>query len=402
MFSRGSWKRLVVAAFTVAGPAATFAQNTPTLSVTVDCARGESIAHAQAIGDDRKPLRVVVQGTCAESVAIARGAVTLTAGPGGGPDASVDAVAVTASRVTIEGLSITGGRDGIMAIAAGALTIRNSTVSGAGRSGIAFTAGTSAQIVGSTIQGHPRDGVAVDAASAVILGSLVTGNGRFGIIVTNGGAARIGVDVVNATSGNTITGNGSYGLAASLGGSFFAAANEVSSNGTDPAAIPGRGGVNVSGGSATFIGGNTISGNAGAGINATRGGIVTLGDPTFGITTVNTVSGNGGPGIFGFMGTAIRIQDAVISANAGFGFGLSLRSQGQLTSSTLQGNNEGIRLVFGSGLFVSPPPGPSSTVSGNTGYGVQCTDGESSIVNANLLVLTGNTLGGVSPTCTGF
>jgi hypothetical protein len=402
MSARGVWQRLVVAALFVAGPGSGLAQAVPALRVNVDCANGGSIARALAMGDERKPLVVVIRGTCAESVAITRSDVTLAAGPGGaiaGPDASADVVTVSANRVTIDGLAISGGREGVMAVAAGALAIRNTTVSGTGRSGIYLSAGTSARIAGSTVQGSPRDGVAIDSSSVVVVGSLVTGNGRFGVIVTNGGSARIGLDSLNATSGSAITGNGAYGLGASLGGSVYVAMTEISGNGTDAASVIGRGGVSVSGGVVTFIGGNTISGNASAGVNATRGGIVTVGDSSFGLGTVNTISQNDGPGIFGFMGTSIRVQDAVITANAAFGLGLSLRSQGQLVSSTIQGNAEGIRLVFGSGLFVSPP---SSTVSNNTGYGVQCTDGESSLVNTQLLGLGGNTLGGVSPTCTGF
>ncbi|HEY6099750.1 MAG TPA: hypothetical protein VIW03_09990 [Anaeromyxobacter sp.] len=81
------------------------------------------------------------------------------------------------------------------------------------------------------------------------------------------------------------------------------------------------------------------------------------------------------------------------------GLGLSLKSQGQLASSTIQGNGDGIRLVFGSGLFVTQP---SSSVSGNSGWGLQCTDGESSVINTGFLALSGNGAGGISPSCTAF
>ena len=99
------------------------------------------------------------------------------------------------------------------------------------------------------------------------------------------------------------------------------------------------------------------------------------------------------------------IRDAVISGNNGFGLGLSLKSDGQLSSSTIQNNlpagstGDGIRLIFGSGLFISQP---NTIVSGNAGFGLQCTDGESSVVNTLFLSLSGNGLGGVSGSCTGF
>ena len=86
MFSGERWVRIAVAALAVLGSTASvaFAQVVPTLTVKVDCARGESIAHALAIGDERNPLLVLVEGTCTESVFVARSDVTLAAGPGGG------------------------------------------------------------------------------------------------------------------------------------------------------------------------------------------------------------------------------------------------------------------------------------------------------------------------------
>ena len=38
----------------------------------------------------------------------------------------------------------------------------------------------------------------------------------------------------------------------------------------------------------------------------------------------------------------------------------------------------------------------------NPGGNVNCTDGESSVINTGLLGIGLNTLGGVAPTCTGF
>jgi hypothetical protein len=42
------------------------------------------------------------------------------------------------------------------------------------------------------------------------------------------------------------------------------------------------------------------------------------------------------------------------------------------------------------------------TVTGNAGFGLQCTDPESSVVNTASLGIGANGLGGVSPGCTGF
>ncbi len=367
------------------------------------CARGATISQALTIGDERRPVVIVVDGTCNESVAVGRSDVTLRAAPGGGaivgPDASVDAIVVTGSRVTLDGITVTGGRNGVAAASAAGLVLRNVVVSATGRSGVSLGAGTSARIEGCTIQDNVRDGVAVDASSAAVLDTLVTRNGRIGVVVVNNGAARIGIDAMNAPHGSTVTQNGSSGVTASLGGSIYLAMSEVSGNGTDAAALTGRTGVSAAGGAVTLIGGNTVSGNPGGGVNASRGGTITIGDASFGLSTVNTISGNGGSGVFAFMGSALNVSNAVITGNTGIGFGLSLRSQAQLASSTIQGNGDGIRLLFGSGLFVAPG---NTAVSGNSGWGIQCTDGESSVINLPLLTMTGNALGNVSPTCTGF
>jgi hypothetical protein len=281
-------------------------------------------------------------------------------------------------------------------------------VSDAGRSGLTFGAGTSALVEGCTIQGNARDGVALDASHAVILGSLVTRNGRIGIAVVDGASARIGLDGQNVPSGNTITENGGSGVVATLGGAIYVAMSEISGNGTDPGSTVGRVGVAVAGGTANLIGGNTVANNRGSGVNASRGANVTLGDPSFGLTTVNTIAGNGSVGgsggVFGFMGSAVQVRDAIITGNSGFGLGLSLKSQGQLTS-RIQGNaGDGIRLLMGSGLFplLPAPPAWVSVVSDNTGWGLGCQDGESSVVNLFQLSFSGNGLGSVAPTCTAF
>ena len=94
------------------------------------------------------------------------------------------------------------------------------------------------------------------------------------------------------------------------------------------------------------------------------------------------------------------IRDAVISGNSGVGLGLSLKSQAQLFGSTIQNNpGDGIRLLLGSALLILPP---STAVSGNTGFGLQCLDSESSVANTGLLTLSGNVAGDIAPGCSGF
>ncbi len=60
------------------------AASTNTMSFTVDCSKGQTIGAALQRGDARKPLLLMIRGTCNESVSIDRDDVTLRGQPGGG------------------------------------------------------------------------------------------------------------------------------------------------------------------------------------------------------------------------------------------------------------------------------------------------------------------------------
>src|SRR5882762_3477101 len=386
----------------------------PTKTVAVDCSAGQTIAKALTLGDERKPLLVQISGTCSEHVRIDRNDVTLAAATPdatiSGPDSATDVIRVTASRVAIEGLTVTGGRNGITANGASGFTVRNALVRNTGRNGITYAHGASGVVDNTVVTGNARDGVAIDSAAATVINSQVNQNGRMGVGVFNGGSARIGVDNFNVGAGNTISANASNGIHIVFGSTAIIAMNQITGNGTSDAPGNLRIGVNLASATADFIGGNTISGNAGTGVNLVRSS-ANFGDANFGgITTVNTITGNGNPvsqaGVVAFNGSSVTIRDAVISNNVAFGVVLSFRSSAQIGNNAIQNNvaigpgtGDGIRLVLGSGLFGTTPNG---AVTGNAGFGLNCTDGESSVINIGLLGIGANTLGGVGPTCTGF
>src|SRR6266702_412108 len=337
----------------------------PLKTVVVDCAAGETIAKALTLGDERKPLLVQIVGTCSEHVLIDRNDVTLAAGASGatvsGPDPATDVIKVTARRVTIDGITVTGGRNGITGNSAPGLIVRNAAVQGTGRNGITYAHGAS------------------------------------------------GVVNANNAAGNVISANASNGIHIVFGSGALIAMNQITGNGTsaDPAAL--KIGINLASASADIIGGNTISGNVGTGVNLVRSSAI-FGDALFGITTVNTISGNGSPaspgGVFAFLGSSVTIRDAIITGNMGTGVTLSLNSSSQIASTTIRNNlaigpgtGDGIRLVFGSSLFATAPTG---SITGNAGFGLTCSDGESSVINTALLGIGGNALGGVAASCTGF
>lgn len=407
---------LLLSATLLPGQASGQAQ--PTLAVSVRCEAGQTIARALRQGDERKPLTVVVEGTCTENVVVDRDDVSLVAGSTGGTVTGVDpglsTITVTAARVTIQGLTVTAGRNGILGVGARALRIVNCTVENTGRTGIVFFQGASGTVDACTVRHNPVDGIAVESSSATVVNSVVSRNRRAGILLTDGSSGRIGVSNTGGAAGNSITENGSNGIHISIGSTAFIAANTISGNGTDPAGALGRLGLAVLHSSADLIGLNAITRNASHGVFA-RSASVLVGDPSFSFSSVNTITENGtavpsSAGIFGFAGTSLILRNANVSGNNGFGVVLSLRSSAQMSGNTIQNNlgfppnGDGIRLALGSGLLVDPSPAAVNVVTGNSGFGVNCTDGEASVVNTGFLVLAppANAGGSVSPACTGF
>src|SRR5262245_31073065 len=157
-------------------------------TVNVDCASGDTIARALTKGDDRKSLTIVITGTCSESIVINRSDIKLAAAAPGagvnGPDPDTDVIRITGSRVTIDGITITGGRNGVTGDGADGMIVQNAMVLGTGRTGIVYSAGANGIVDTVTSSGNARDGVSIDSASAVVIGSQLTQNGRFGVNVS--------------------------------------------------------------------------------------------------------------------------------------------------------------------------------------------------------------------------
>lgn len=377
--------------------AATAALGGEGTTVTVDCAKGNTLA--KALGSSApKPLVLLIRGTCSESVRIESDDVTLRPDAGfaaviSGPDPAVDTLTVTGARVTLEGIEITGGRNGVGALGASGLTVRNAEVRAVGRTGI-FLSGSSATIDGASVLSSGRDGMAVDGGQATIVNSTISGSTRNGIVVAAGGGARIGVTALNEAAGNTISENTLSGIVVATASAFIAM-NRISGNGGV--------GVSLSIGNADLGGGNLISDNAGGGIGLRMASAI-VGNPAFDFSTVNTIERNGGfGGVNAFLDSSLAMRDAVVRDNFGAGIVLATRSNLQLSSSTIQGNRtvgnnqgDGVRMFVGSTLHVTPVAGaPFPIISGNEGWGVHCFD-SASIVITSAASIFGNAVGDVS------
>ena len=282
------------------GPAGPPGAAGPPLALTVDCGGGQSIANALA--NNGGPLIITVQGTCNEHVTIARDDVSLVAGPGGavhGPDPNTGTIRVTGDRVVIDGLTVTGGRNGIQATGSSQLVVRNCTVT-SGRSGIGYFDGANGTVDNCNLQGNPRDGIVLDRGTASISNSTVSGSGRFGINVFNGSATIAG--------GNVITANTVNGVQVNLSTvEMFAGvtANQITNNGVQ--------GLNVQVGSVVVISGTTISGNSGDGLQVSRRAFVETGNGV-------TISNNTGDGIGLHVGAGVSLLNPItITGNGRFG-----------------------------------------------------------------------------------
>jgi len=357
------------------------------LTLTVDCSKGQTIAHALEQGDARKELVVIVRGTCNENVAINRDKVTLQGDPGTGatvnaPNASANAIAVAGADIGIVGLTVTGGSNGISAIGVPGFGVQGSIIQNAAQYGIRVTS-SHANIAGNTIQYSGNHGVFFSAANGRVQNNQIRSNAMAGVHLERLSAVAIG--------GNTITANGSNGVELLSRSYSDLMNNTIASNGTNPAVR--RNGVFLNFAYAD-MGGNSITDNPGAGVWADASGLS---------SQDQTISGNGGFGMMGYLGSTLVLNPGtIVQNNNGDGVQLHTNSIGQITGATIQFNAwGGIRLMLGSKLLIYGPP--ASTVGGNQGYGLECADAESSEwIGYSVDFNPPNTLGAISPSCTGF
>jgi hypothetical protein len=369
-------KRIICAtALTLFAVGSLPAASAQTLTVTVDCNRGQTIANALKQGDSRKPLVVVVRGTCNEHVSINRDDVTLRGQPGAGatlngPSATTDTIVILKDAVNIENLTVTGGFNGIrlqgpsyagvrnvlvrntanngIIVRAGDIAIENSTVEYAGGSGLALSRGASARIFNdSHVRYSHLDGINVQGNSTVgVNGGTVSDNEGQGIAVDNGSQGTIGnVEIFNNATG-----------------------------------------ILVSTSQATVGGGNKIHHNREHGVLAQAGAVL-------GVSGAK-VQHNGKVGVFGYLGATVVMGSNEITDNGGTGVFCLNDCTLQIGGERITRNGEtGISVQRRSTLIVLEPV---TDASGNNWVDLWCGDKESSVD------LGSNFTGTVDPACTGF
>lgn len=394
---------IFVTAATLLAAVALQSASAQSITVTVDCNRGQTIAHALGQGDFRKPLVVNVRGTCREFVTITRENVTLHGDPSASinaPNSDSDLVTVDADGVTLDNLTLSGGYYGVRQEHAFRFMVSNCVIQDTRNNGMNVFVGD-ARLVNSTIQRAGGNGVQVTRGGSVALSanSQVLNNAGAGInaqfnstvIVRNttvSGSGQDGIAIVHGSTGSisnsAITSNGGMGVFVYAGSHVVSTGNTIRANGTNGAGFGD--GVRVNMHSSGIFNSDTVSQNRGAGIAADFSDLQIDGA---------AISSNGDAGVGAYLGSVVVFHGSVIRNNGKSGLWLSTNSTAQVEGVTVQNNaSDGINVNQDSKLQLV---GTDITdVRGNGGWGLAC-DGHKSSVNGTELIN-----GTISPTCAGY
>jgi hypothetical protein len=270
------------------------------------------------------------------------------------------------AEVTLDGVMITGGNDGLGGgiINEGTLTLKNSTVSG-----------NSAVYMGG--------GIFNNSGRLTLNNSTVTGN----VATAHGGDDAGGGGIYNSYGALTITNSiisGNSAPQANGGGIFNEGTLSVANSTISGNGVYYSGGGVFTSGPAVFDN-SLISGNEWNGI-ANYGAALTI--------TNSAISNNTGSGIYNSGGN-LNIANSKISGNTQGGGIQCVYSCGMLNNSFVTGNTSGL---YGGGITVFGDTGGegvsltinSSTVSGNSGSGLVVGQTSATVINSTFSGNTGN------------
>ena len=378
------------------------------VAVTVNCSDPTQTITNVLQTVSGSPLTITVSGTCNENVTIIRNDVTLQGAAAGsgiaGPDTTLNTILIDgAQRVILDNLTVSGGYNGVNGRRGAAIAVYRSTIQNTGNDGIVVQRNSQGTIDSNTVTGNGAHGISVRAGSnATITNNLVQSNTTHGINIEEGSSARVGLTDASTAAGNLILGNGASGIQVIHGSSAYLYGNTVQNNGS----LGGYEGIDIERDSAVrLIGSNSITANTGPGIYLSASSLF-AGKGEWAITpNANNISNNNGGGIFADLNSSVDLRDGVIITSnlynpAWTGYGLYLRQGSRLrlqdAGTTVSGNVQGgIFLLMGSTAQFRP----GSSVSGNTGYDLQCQNGAAS----SYLVTSGATAPvSIGPGCTSF
>jgi hypothetical protein len=384
--------RLACAAVAMVAGTVPMAAGAQVQTFYVDCGLGQSIGSALMQGDSRKPMVILVRGSCTENTLIARDDVTLQGQAGAGVAAasqSAPAITVRGTRVVIDSLKVSGGLSAILVTGTHDVLIDKSEIRNAAQNGLQVENGF-VTVRDSAIASNGQAGIFLRGSRARLEGNQITGNAGAGISAHQRSVA--------SAANNTITGNSAQGVYLFNGSTLALAGGRIESNASH--------GIELSADSQANVSGVTISSNN-AGIHATFSQVTVanvslvnnrssgaLLKASRGDFTNTIVTGNGQSGINGVTGPTLVVTGGSISGNGYRGVSIAHNGTVGISGALVQGNaSAGIFLSFGTKLmFVDAP----TDATGNGSWGLDCMDPESSYTGP---LTVGST---ISPSCTGY
>ena len=358
---------VIVFLFLLSSPGSLFA------ALPFDCNRG--IPLQNAINFLLPGETLVLTGTCAGPIVISK-PLTLKSNSDATIDGNgKDAITIRGPvAITLNGLSIQHGNNGVFAVSGAQLTIRNTAIHNNALNGVLLESNSSANLSRSSTTHNGNNGLDAEASSSVVVSGPYSSrsNGVFGINV-NGSSSITFLDTNVLVSGNTLGIQIGTGASAFVAGSktlivakdnfstgltivsgshmvAFGGAIHASGNGVHGISVDSKAGLDLD--AAANV---TSSGNKQDGVHLEETSVLTMfNTPAFsgapGVTTLTTMD-NGANGISVLTDsnlTVIHQASIVSSTNSGSGLQADNGSSITLIQSKLTGNTKDVTLTFGS------------------------------------------------------
>jgi hypothetical protein len=252
-------------------------------TVSVDCDAGNTIT--VALGNVRPGDTVLVSGTCNEQVSFAPELVRITLDgqkkttiqhPGKGAP-SPHTVFIRGKDITIKGITVIGGLDGIHLAGPASAELDGNVVNKAARAGIHIDKGSVARILNNTVQDSGAYGIDITGVSLAYIGvripripalspNTIRNNGGPGVNIERGSVAWI--------VGNTISNNKGSGIVLHRNAHADVMANVISANGGNAIAVLYNSGINLRSEPRNDGPNQTAEANGGVAIRCSVGGFV--------------------------------------------------------------------------------------------------------------------------------
>jgi len=252
-------------------------------TVSVDCEAGNTVM--AALGNVKPGDTVLVSGTCNEQVSFAPEMVRITLDgqkkttiqhPGKGAP-SPHTVFIRGKDITVKGVTVIGGLDGIHLSGPASAEIDGNVVVKAARAGIHIDKGSVVRVLNTTVQQSGAMGIDITGASYAYIGVRIPRLPALSpnTIRNNDGP---GVNIERSSGawivGNTISDNKGSGILVHRNSQADVMANVINANGGDGITASYSGGVNLKSEPRNDGPNQTAQENGGVAIRCTTGGYV--------------------------------------------------------------------------------------------------------------------------------